>query len=161
MDSHILNKFGFKTLTIKQPSIVKKELAKKKISTLVSTISVVKPLDHANPQFVVKLSRDILTQLKWEISDRVVIMANLNKQTIALIKTNKKEKNSFAISTQGSSIQVAKETKRGGIVKIGWREDLSYEAPSNGTYDINMELFQDALIMKLPDIMFITEQKAA
>jgi hypothetical protein len=153
MNLHILNKFGFKTISIKENTPTKQKTKSEKID---STISIIKPQDHVNPQIVVKLSRDILSQMKWEITDRVTLMANPEKGTVALVKTNKKEKNSFAISTQGASIQVAKETKRGGIVKIGWREALGKSLPTTGTFKTTMEIFQDALIVKFPTEMFET-----
>lgn len=152
MKKHILDKLGFKTITIKEDSNNLKKIAK--TESFASTISIIKPHDHPNPQFVVKLPREILSQMKWEITDRVTLMANQTKNTVALIKTTKKEKNSFAISTQGASIQVAKETKRGGIVKVGWRESVSKNIPSIGTFNTTMEMFQDVLIVRLPKEMF-------
>ena len=158
MKQHVLNKFGFKTVTIKD-TITKK--LEKTSHLLPSTISITKPQDHVNPQIVVKLPREVLEQMGWEITDRVTLMANQAKQIVALVKTKKKEKNSFAIATQGASIQVAKETKRGGIVKIGWRDTVCKEIPFTGTFKTTMEIFDDAVIIQLPSEMFASMEAAA
>lgn len=162
MQEHLLSKFGFKTILINENSKPKP----KKSQWIASTISIVKPIDHANPQIVIKLSRDILDMMKWEISDRVSIMANLSKQNIALIKTNKKQKNTFAISAQGASLQVARENKRGGVVKVGWRDNLSEKIMQLGTFNTKMQIFDGALIVRLPQeifqpILIIEERLAA
>lgn len=143
---HLLTKFGFKQITSKDNEPVK-QIYK-------TSISVVKPLDHPKPQFVIQITREILSQLNWEISDRVLILANKNTQHIVLTKTNKKDKNSFAISVQSHSIAVAKELKKGGIVKIGWRDFISNNCPKTGTFDSKLEIFENALIVKLPKEMF-------
>ena len=150
MQDHLLNKFGFKTILINEKATPKA----KKSQWINSTISIVKPLDHANPQIVIKINREVLDQMKWEISDRVSIMANLQKQNIALIKTNKKQKNTFAISSQGASLQVARENKRGGVVKVGWRDNLSNEIVNTGTFNTKIQIFEGALIVKLPKEIF-------
>lgn len=144
--SHLLTKFGFKQITNKDHEPFK-EVHK-------TSISVVKPSDHPNPQFVIQIKRDILDKLKWEISDRVLILSNKHTQHVVLTKTNKKDKNSFAISVQSFSVDVAKELKKGGIVKIGWRDFISEKSPLTGTFDSKLEIFDNALIVKLPKEMF-------
>jgi len=144
--SHLLTKFGFKQLKIKDTEESK--------SIHKVNISVVKPSDHPNPQFVIQIKRDLLDLLNWEISDRVLILTNKSNQSIALTKTNKKDKNSFAISVQGYSLSVAKETKKGGIVKIGWRDSISEKTPFTGTFDSKLEVFDNTVIVKLPKEMF-------
>lgn len=143
---HLLTKFGFKQITTKDNEPVK--------SVHKTSISVVKPSDHPHPQFVIQIKRDILDQLSWEISDRVLILANKNTQHMVITKTNKKDKNSFAISVQSHSISVGKELKKGGIVKIGWRDFISNTSPQTGTFDSKLEIFENALIVKLPKEMF-------
>lgn len=144
--SHLLTKFGFQQLTLKE-SLLEKE-------THQTNISVVKPSDHPNPQFVIQIKREILERLNWEISDRVVILTNKTTQSIALSKSMKKDKNSFAISVQGYSVTVAKELKKGGIVKIGWRNSIFDKSPYTGTFDSKLELFYNTLIVKLHKEMF-------
>lgn len=144
--SHLLTKFGFKQVTVKdnEPS---KEVHK-------TSISVVKPADHPHPQFVIQIKREFLEKLNWEISDRVLILTNKHTQHIVLTKTNKKDKNSFAISVQSYSVDVAKALKKGGIVKIGWRDFISDNKPQTGTFDSKLEIFENALLVKLPKEMF-------
>lgn len=143
---HLLTKFGFKQITTKDNEPIK-QVHK-------TSISVVKPSDHPNPQFVIQLKRDILDHLNWEISDRVLILSNKNTHHIALTKTNKKDKNSFAISVQSYSVSVAKELKKGGIVKIGWRDFISTTSPQTGTFDTKLEIFENSILIKLPKEMF-------
>lgn len=150
MQEHLLSKFGFKTVLINENSKPKI----KKSQWINAAISIVKPQDHANPQIVIKLSREILDLMKWEISDRVSVMANLQKQNIALIKTVKKQKNTFAISAQGASLQVARENKRGGVVKVGWRDNISSPIEQLGSFETKMQIFEGALIVRLPKEIF-------
>lgn len=157
MQEHLLNKFGFEIISVKE----KVKAKSKKTEKIATAISIIQPNDHANPQILVRLPREILTQMKWEISDRLILMANSNKNSVALIKTHKKQKDTFAISTQGASIQVAKETKRGGIVKVGWRGMIGKTIPHLGTYNTKMEIFEGALIIKFPKEMFIEQPLAA
>lgn len=150
MNSHILNKYGFKQIAIKEeeetlPSLVKDNSIH---------VSVVHPQDHKNPQIVFKLNRKILTTMNWEITDRVSLMANKVDKTVALMKAKKKDKNTFAISTQGTSVLLAKQHKRGGIVKIGWREDLCETIKNKGTFSSPIEIFGETLIIKLPEDIF-------
>jgi hypothetical protein len=145
---HILTKFGFEQV-LTQVKPLKQEIELKKM-----IISVIKPIDHINPQFVVKINRDTLIHLNWEITDRVIMLANKKNKTVALMKTNSKDKNSFAISAQGSSVQIAKELQRGGIVKIGWRDLISTKAPKTGSFDTEMEIFENTLLLTLPQKMF-------
>lgn len=144
--SHLLTKFGFKQVNIKE-----NELSKEVHKT---SVSVVKAVDHINPQFVIQIKREFLENLNWEISDRVLILTNKHTQHIALTKTNKKDKNSFAISVQSHSVEVAKSLKKGGIVKIGWRDFISDNKPKTGTFDSKLEIFENTLIVKLPKEMF-------
>lgn len=149
MNSHVLNKLGFKNITIKEDN---EDTLPDVLNSI--DVSVVQPSDHKNPQLVFKLSRNILTRMKWEITDRVSLMANHQDKTIALIKAKKNEKNTFAISTQGATITVAKQTKRGGVVKIGWREELCEAILNKGTFKTSMEIFGDTIIVKLPEDIF-------
>lgn len=157
MQEHLLNKFGFEIISVKE----KVKAKTKKTEKISTAISIIQPSDHSNPQILVRLPREILTQMKWEISDRLILMANSTKNTVALIKTHKKQKDTFAISTQGASIQVAKENKRGGIVKVGWRNTIGKVMPQLGTYTTKMEIFEGALIIKLPKEMFMEQALAA
>lgn len=144
--SHLVTKFGFKQVTNKdcEPT---KEVHK-------TSISVVKPVDHIHPQFVIQIKREFLDRLNWEISDRVLILTNKHTQHVLLTKTHKKDKNSFAISVQSSSVDAAKALKKGGIVKIGWRDFISDNKPRSGTFDSKLEIFENALLVKLPKEMF-------
>lgn len=144
--SHLLTKFGFKQVTVKDDDS-SKEVHR-------TNISVVKPSDHPHPQFVIQIKREFLDKLNWEISDRVLILTNKHTQHIVLTKTNKKDKNSFAISVQSYSVDVAKSLKKGGIVKIGWRDFISDKKPQTGTFDSKLEIFENALLVKLPKEMF-------
>ena len=150
MNAHVLNKFGFKKIALKEQE---NEVQTPKLVDNMF-VSIIKPQDHANPQIVFKIPRDVLSQMKWEITDRVSLHANPVKNTVALVRTTKKDKDSFAISTQGASISVARETKRGGVVKVGWREELCQEISGKGTFQTTMEMFGDALIVKLPQAIF-------
>lgn len=150
MNSHILNKYGFKQISIKEEEDNTVQLKDNSIH-----VSVVHPQDHKNPQIVFKLNRKILTAMNWEITDRVALMANKSDKTVALMKARKKDKNTFAISTQGTSVLLAKQHKRGGIVKIGWREDLCETITTKGTFSSSIEIFGETLIIKLPDNIFV------
>lgn len=148
MNAHILNKFGFQSIQLKEQNPVPGT------TEMSVNISAIRPQDHRNPQVVVKLPREVLTQMKWEITDRVALMSNTTDKTLALVKTTKKNPNSFAISTQGSTVEQAKQSKRGGVVKVGWRADLCEEISALGTYPTKMEIFGDSVIVKLPDEFF-------
>lgn len=147
--SHLLNKFGFKQIATNgnNDQLPSKENHK-------TIISVIKAKDHANPQFVIQIKRETLDKMNWEISDRVVALVNKHTQHLVLSKTKKKEKNSFALSVQGYSISVAKELKKGAIVKIGWRKEISSTLPSIGHFDSKSDIFDNALMIKLPKEMF-------
>lgn len=150
MNAHILNKYGFKQISVAEAQ----EDNQEKPVVIPINVSIIRPQDHINPQLVVKFPREQLSQLKWEISDRVNVLANPSKNTIALVKTSKNDKNSFAISTQGASVEAAKIAKRGGVVKVGWRPELTQEISGHGTYTASLEIFEKSAIVKLPVEMF-------
>lgn len=158
MNSHILNNYGFKKISLKETT-VQSVIDETPNSPDHIDVSVIQPYDHRNPQLVFKLSREILTKMKWEITDRVSLMANPANKTVALIKASKKDKNSFAISTQGATIAVAKQSKRGGVVKIGWREELCEAITMKGTFRTQMSIFDGTLIVQLPEDIFAVTQE--
>lgn len=160
MQEHILNKYGFKKISLKEAAKAETVEDGQDDPNAANSIdvSVIQPQDHRNPQLVFKLSRAILTKMNWEITDRVTLLSNPVNKTVALVKTDKKDKNSFAISTQGATIAVAKQSKRGGVVKIGWREELCEAIAAKGTFKTTMEIFNDALIVQLPNDIFQATQ---
>lgn len=145
MSQDILSSMGFTLVNTKDN--------KNEVNEDVSMdISVIKPDDHKHPQIVFKLPRHILSQLKWEISDRVKLM--VKDGSIALVKASKNDSNTFAISSQGTSIANAKEQKRGGVVKVGWRNKICQSPEVLGTHSTQSKMLDKALIVKLPDSMF-------
>lgn len=147
MSQDILSSMGFNLVNVKSSTTNTNE-------TVAMDISVIKPEDHKHPQIVFKLPRHILAQMKWEISDRVKIMTKPGSQEIAIVKASKKDTNTFAISTQGTSVENAKLTKRGGVVKVGWRSQLCESPNILGTHCTQSKLLDKALIVDLPDSMF-------
>jgi hypothetical protein len=145
---HVLAKFGFEKV------LSKTSIKKEQDNTFDCLISIVKPIDHVNPQFVFKISREMLDILKWDITDRVIMLVNKENGVLALSKTTLKDRDSFAISAQGMTVSVAKERKVGGIVKIGWKENITDKVPQNGSFDTKAEIFENTLLFKLPSKMF-------
>ena len=148
MSQDILSNMGFNLVTVKEPVVAESD-------KILLDVSVIKPDDHKHPQIVFKLPRHILTQLKWEITDRVKVMSKPGSKKIALVKASKKETNTFAISTQGTSVENAKLNKRGGVVKVGWRNQMCESPSVFGTHSSQTEMLDSSLIVKLPATMFV------
>ncbi len=117
-------------------------------------VSVVQPQDHANPQFVVKLNREILETMNWEISDRIRILSSMDKKRIALIKTESEYNNAFKITSQGSDVENAIYKRRGGALKVGWRQNLCKPIQQKGTFATKYKVIDGALYVELPSEMF-------
>lgn len=149
MNERLLNACGFTTVAVRRDEDATKEVTEQNLN-----ISVVRAYDHVNPQIVFKLPREVLSKMKWEITDRVKVLSNQENKTVALVKARKDEPNSFAISTQGTSVENAIKSGRGGIVKVGWREDLCQEITGQGTYESKMKCVGGAMIVALPEEIF-------
>lgn len=147
MTQDILSNMGFSTLNIKEPQVQPSE-------QFSLDISVTKPDDHKHPQLVFKLPRHILSELKWEITDRVKVMTKAESKEVALVRATRRDTNTFAISAQGASVEVAKQNKRGGIVKVGWRDGLCDEVSQYGTHSSVSQIMDKAIVVKLPETMF-------
>lgn len=113
-------------------------------------VSVVQPADHANPQVVLKLNREILNQMNLEIAQRVKVLSNPDKKTLAVMKAGPNDSNSFAISSQGCTVSEAIERGRGGTVKIGWRDEMGDVDCELGTYSTEATLVGNTLIVPIP-----------
>ncbi len=117
-------------------------------------VSVVHSKDHANPQFVVKLSREILEKMDWEISDRIRVLSSMDKSRIALIKTESEVDNAFKITSQGSDIENAIYKRRGGAIKIGWRKNLCKPIQNKGTFNTKYKIIDQTIYLEFPQEIF-------
>jgi hypothetical protein len=116
-------------------------------------LSITQAQDHANPQIVVKLNRELLEELDWEITDRVKVLSSMDKSRFVLVKTDDEE-NSFKISSQGSDVQTAIYKKRGGAVKIGWRKNLSKPVAKTGTFLAKYKIADGSVYIQYPKEIF-------
>ena len=117
-------------------------------------LAVVKPLDHSKHQLVLKLPRFMLDKMDVDIGDKIKFLSHPIHSKLAIVKAGKNDDNSFVISSQGSTVELAKQRKRGGSVKISWREQFGLEPDVKGSHTAQAEIIKNAVIFEIPHTMY-------
>ena len=144
MNEKFLVAAGFSPISVRGDSSIKKA------PSVSMNISLIKPKDHPTPQVVLKVNRSILEQLNLEITDRVKVLVSGDGKTLVVSKGSYNDKNTFAVSCQGAKTDEAIQSKRGGVVKIGWREEFGDFPIFYGTYPREAYVLENSLVVQLP-----------
>ena len=141
MKQQVLQSIGFST--INRNRIQAREVVKEQI------IISARPT-QSNSQIALSISRETLNKLNWEIGQNVSILFNPNNQTVAVIRAQPNDKNSFLISCQGSTQETAIALQRGGVVRFSWRDIMGDKPTFEGKTKTTMSRDRSTLIIDFP-----------
>ena len=144
MKQQVLQSIGFSPLNRTQ--VQAREVVQEKI------VISARPT-NGNSQIALSIPRNILNKLNWEISQRVNVLFNPNNQTIAVIRAQPTDKNSFLISCQGTTVDEAIRLQRGGVVRFAWRDIMGDKPTFEGQINTSMSRDRSTLIVDFPQAL--------
>jgi hypothetical protein len=141
MKQQVLQTLGFNPIQRHSSSTIKQ------VEPSPTTISVHAQKDSS--QLRIKIPRDIMQKMHWELSHRVKVLVNKEDNTLAIIRARANDKESFKIGFQSGTRSTAMDRNYSGLIRLAWREEM-FGTPISGVFDTSLTHDRSTILIQIP-----------